>query len=147
MPKRTRTIIGKVDEKDISVMQSFTGSVKITITLDESFSDPVIGETNAQKVYFTSDISPEGLMAVYEALGVELTGKVAVKISTCESSESNYLRSELIRDLMQSVNGTIAECNTAYGGSRSETENHYQVAKDVGLPILRISNSLTMTAL
>ena len=69
-------------------------------------------DSTAPIVYFTSDISPEGLMAVYEALGVELTGKVAVKISTGEPPASNYLRPELIRDLVQSVNGTIVECNT-----------------------------------
>ena len=132
MPKRTRTIIGKVDEEDIPVMQSFTGSVKITVTLDESFSGPVTDEAGTPKVYFTSDISPEGLMAVYEALGVELNGKVAVKISTGEPPASNYLRPELIKELVQSVNGTIIECNTAYGGSRAETAMHYQVAKDHG---------------
>ena len=71
-------------------------------------------------------------MAVYEALGVELTGKVAVKISTGEPLASNYLRLELIRDLVQSANGTIVECNTAYGGSRAQTAMHYQVAKDHG---------------
>ena len=132
MPKRTRTIIGKIDEEDIPVMQSFTGSVEITVTLDESFSDPVAGEADTPDVYFTSDISPEGLMAVYEAVGVELTGKVAVKISTGEPPASNYLRPELIKDLVQSVNGTIVECNTAYGGSRAQTAMHYQVAEDHG---------------
>ena len=60
----------------------------------------------------TTDISPEGLMAVYEALGWEPTGKLAVKLSTGEPPASNYLRPELIRDLVQSVNGTIVECNT-----------------------------------
>ena len=83
-------------------------------------------------VYFSSDISPEGLVAVYEALGVELTGKVAVKISTGEPPASNYLRPELIAGLVQHVEGTIVECNTAYGGSRAQTAMHYQVAKDHG---------------
>ena len=83
-------------------------------------------------VYMTTDISPEGLMAVYEALGWTPTGKVAVKLSTGEPPASNYLRPELIKDLVQSVSGTIVECNTAYGGSRSETAMHYQVAKDHG---------------
>ena len=132
MPKRTRTIIGKVDDEDIPVMQSFTGRVEITVTLDESFSYPVTGEADTPIVYFTSDISPEGLMAVYEALDVELTGKVAVKISTGEPPASNYLRPELIADLVQHVEGTIVECNTAYGGSRAQTAMHYQVAEDHG---------------
>ena len=89
-------------------------------------------DSTAPAVYFTSDISPEGLMAVYEVLGVELTGKVAVKISTGEPPASNYLRPELIADLVQHVEGTIVECNTAYGGSRAQTALHYQVAEDHG---------------
>lgn len=83
-------------------------------------------------VYFTSNITPEGLMAVYEALGWEPTGKVAVKLSTGEPPASNYLDPQLIKDLVQSVDGTIVECNTAYGGSRSETAMHRQVAEDHG---------------
>lgn len=71
-------------------------------------------------------------MAVYEALGWEPEGKVAVKLSTGEPPASNYLRPELIQELVQSVNGTIVECNTAYGGSRAETAMHYQVAEDHG---------------
>ena len=87
----------------------------------------------ASMVYFTSDISPEGLMKVYEALGVELTGdNIAVKLSTGEPPASNYLDPDLIRDLVEHVDGTIVECNTAYGGSRSETNMHYQVAEDHG---------------
>ena len=71
-------------------------------------------------------------MAVYEALGWEPTGKVAVKLSTGEIPASNYLRPELIKDLVQFVDGAIVECNTAYRGGRSETAMHYQVAKDHG---------------
>lgn len=83
-------------------------------------------------VYMTEDISPEGLMNVYEALGVELTGtNTAVKLSTGEPG-SNYLDPDLIKDLVQRVKGTIVECNTAYEGSRTETEMHYQVAADHG---------------
>lgn len=83
-------------------------------------------------VYFTSDIIPEGLMVIYEKLGWNPTEKVAVKLSTGEPPASNYLRPELIKNLVQSVNGTIVECNTAYGGSRAQTAMHYQVAKDHG---------------
>lgn len=83
-------------------------------------------------VYMTTDISPEGLQAVYDALGWSPTGKVAVKLSTGEPPASNYLRPELIKDLVQSVGGMIVENNTAYGGSRAETAMHYQVAKDHG---------------
>ncbi|MBD5145270.1 MAG: DUF362 domain-containing protein [Ruminococcus sp.] len=87
---------------------------------------------DASTVYFTSDITPDGLVAVYEKLGWKPQGKVAVKLSTGEPPASNYLRPELIKDLVQSVSGTIVECNTAYGGSRAQTEMHYQVAKDHG---------------
>lgn len=83
-------------------------------------------------VYFTSDISSDGMLAVYKALGWEPTGKVAVKLSTGEPPASNYLRPELIQKTVEAVDGTIVECNTAYGGSRSETAMHYQVAEDHG---------------
>ena len=71
-------------------------------------------------------------MAVYEALDWTPTGKVAVKLSTGEPPASNYLRPELIKDVVQAVDGTIVECNTAYGGQRASTAMHYQVAKDHG---------------
>ena len=90
------------------------------------------GGQGSSIVYMTTDISPEGLMNVYEALNWETEGKVAVKLSTGEPPASNYLKPELIRDLVQTVNGTIVECNTAYGGSRAETAMHYQVAEDHG---------------
>lgn len=89
-------------------------------------------DSKAPIVYFTSDITPEALMEAYDALGWTPEGNVAVKLSTGEPPASNYLAPELIADLMQSVNGTIVECNTAYGGSRTETAMHYQVAEDHG---------------
>ncbi len=90
-------------------------------------------ETSAPVVYFISDISPESLIAAYEALGVEHPGRVGVKMSTGESENANYLRPALIGDLVHMVNGTIVECNTAYGGSRASTAMHRQQAKDNGL--------------
>jgi uncharacterized Fe-S center protein len=83
-------------------------------------------------VYFTEDISSAGLMQVYAALDAEPSGKVAVKLSTGEPPASNYLRPDLIKELVQSVDGTIVECNTAYGGRRGSTQFHLQVAKDHG---------------
>lgn len=83
-------------------------------------------------VYFTSDISPEGLMKVYQALEADPKGRIAVKLSTGEPPKSNYLKPELIKDFIQSLDGTIVECNTAYGGKRTSTEFHLQVAKDHG---------------
>lgn len=84
------------------------------------------------QVYFTADISAGGLIRIYEALGWEPSGKCAVKISTGEPPASNYLRPELIGDLVRRVDGTIVECNTAYGGSRAESAMHRQVAEDHG---------------
>ena len=89
-------------------------------------------EKAAPLVYFTSDISPEGLQAVYGALNWTPSGKLAVKVSTGEPPASNYLRADLIGPLVQSLNGTIVECNTAYGGSRSSSAMHLQVAADHG---------------
>ena len=83
-------------------------------------------------VYFTDDISPEGLVAIYQALDWKPVGPVAVKLSTGEPPNSNYLRPELIADLVHLVDGTIVECNTAYAGLRSATAEHYQVAEDHG---------------
>ena len=83
-------------------------------------------------VYMTRAVTPEGLMAVYQALQWEPQGRVAVKLSTGEPPASNYLRPELIAGLVQALDGTIVECNTAYGGSRAETAMHYQVAEDHG---------------
>ena len=89
-------------------------------------------ETGVPVVYMTADISSEGLMAVYQDLGREAAGgNVAIKISTGENG-SNYLRVELIGDFVQAINGTIVECNTAYGGNRANTARHYQLAEDHG---------------
>ena len=87
---------------------------------------------DAPVVYFTSDISAEGLVKIYEALEWTPSGKTAVKISTGEPPASNYLRPELIGDLVKKADGTIVECNTAYGGSRSSSAMHKQVAEEHG---------------
>jgi uncharacterized Fe-S center protein len=84
------------------------------------------------KVYFTGEISPAGLMAVYKALGQTPSGRVAVKISTGESPRSNHLRPDLIKDLVQSVNGALVESNTAYGGRRASTAAHKETARAHG---------------
>ncbi len=83
-------------------------------------------------VYMTTDISPKGLMAVYNALGREATGKVAVKLHSGEPGGHHYLTPDFIKGLVQSVSGTIVECNTAYGGSRASTAMHKQVMIDHG---------------
>ncbi len=82
-------------------------------------------------VYMTTDISSQGLVNIYQALSASPSGKIAIKLSTGEPG-SNYLRTDLIGELVQSLEGTIVECNTAYGGSRANTAMHYQVAEDHG---------------
>jgi len=84
-------------------------------------------------VFMTKDISPEGLGKVYEMLNAHPEGRVAIKLSTGEAGNPNHLDPNLIKDLVQSVNGTIIECNTAYSGSkRADTAMHRQVAKEHG---------------
>ena len=110
------------------------GDMALLTAMDGSFSAVLDAApvTDAPVVYMTSEITPEGLMAVYEALGREAQGEhVAVKISTGETG-SNYLRPELIGDFVQAIGGTIVECNTAYGGQRASTAMHYQLAVDHG---------------
>ena len=89
-------------------------------------------DNGASVVYFTKEITPEALVRIYEALGVEASGRVAVKISTGESEKSHHLRPELIKNLVQSVDGTIVECNTAYGGNRSTTADHRRAIEERG---------------
>ena len=89
-------------------------------------------DENASVVYFTKDISPEGLIKVYEALGVEAKGRVAVKISTGESMLSNHLRPELIGQLVKKVNANLVECNTAYAGNRQQTADHWKAIEEHG---------------
>lgn len=89
-------------------------------------------DSEAALIYFTSDISPEGLSAVYQALEWKPTGNLAVKVSTGEPPASNYLRQDLIGELVASLNGTYVECLTAYGGQRSSVAMAKQVAEDHG---------------
>ena len=97
-----------------------------------SAQEPSGEDGNLPVVYMTTEINAESLMAVYEALGASPSGRIAVKLSTGEPG-SNYLRTDLIGDLVKSFDDpAIVECNTAYGGSRSNTAMHYQVAEDHG---------------
>ena len=102
----------------------------IALLLVAFFAMDSFAETS--KVFFTKDISPAGLMAIYNKLGREATGRVGVKLSTGEAGNTHYLSPDLIKELVQKVNGTIIECNTAYGGSRASTAMHKQVAEDHG---------------
>ena len=84
------------------------------------------------KVYFTKEITPEKLIEMYETLGVELKGKVGVKVSTGERGSKGYLKASLIEPLVKKLNGTIIECNTAYPGSRNDKEEHLKTAEEHG---------------
>lgn len=84
------------------------------------------------KVYFTKDISANGLIKIYEALGQKLNGKVAVKISTGEPGGHNFLNPQLIAPLTNKLGGTIVECCTAYRGKRFDVKSHWQAIKDHG---------------
>lgn len=86
----------------------------------------------ASTVWMTKEISPSSLVKIYEALGRPATGRVAVKVSTGEPGGHNFLQPALIKDLVHQVKGTIVECNTAYNGKRSSTEDHLKAARDHG---------------
>lgn len=83
-------------------------------------------------VYFTKEITPDSLVKMYNALGVKLTDKVGIKISTGEMGGNNYLHPELIGKLVDQLNGTIIECCTAYGGSREAISDHWNTIKAHG---------------
>lgn len=83
-------------------------------------------------VFMTKEISPEAILKLYKALGREAKGKVAVKISTGEPGGHNFLNPDLIKDFVKETNGTIVECNTAYGGGRYSTEDHLRAAEEHG---------------
>ena len=84
------------------------------------------------KVYFTKEVSKEALIKVYEALNKELKGKVAVKLHSGEDGNQNYVRPEFVKPLIDKVNGTVVECNTAYNGARNTTEKHKKLMEKHG---------------
>jgi uncharacterized Fe-S center protein len=119
----------------LGIIISSCSSKKAQIAENQSVTKVSVAETapaDVAEVYFTKDISPEGLMKVYKALGRDLQGKVAVKISTGEAGNHHYLSPDLIKDLVKAEEGTIVECNTAYGGKRADTESHRKVAEEHG---------------
>ena len=84
------------------------------------------------KVYFIKEISPASLVRIFKALNVEAKGRVAVKISTGEGGNTHYLKPDLIRQLVDGVNGTIVECCTAYGGTRQDPKKHWETIHEHG---------------
>ena len=83
-----------------------------------------------EKVYFTKEVTQENLIKVYETLNVELKGKVAVKIHSGEQGNQNYIKPEFIKPIIDKVNGTVVECNTAYKGARNTTEKHKKLISE-----------------
>lgn len=123
-------------------------SSQTTVTAGQSDEDASLSieDSSAPVVFFTSDISAEGLARLYEKLIWEPTGNLAVKVSTGEPPASNYLRQELIGELVQSLNGTYVECMTAYGGQRSSAAMAKQVADDHGFsPFVLLDENGSMT--
>ena len=84
------------------------------------------------KVYFTKKITPEAVVKIYETLGANLGGKVAVKLHSGEQGNQNYIRPEFVKAIIEKVNGTVVECNTAYGGARNTTEKHEKLMEEHG---------------
>ena len=82
------------------------------------------------KVYFTKEITPESMIKLYETLGVKLPGKVAVKLHSGEEGNQNYLRPEFVKQMVEYVNGTVVECNTAYEGARNSSEKHKKLLEE-----------------
>lgn len=104
-------------------------------------------DAGAPAVYFTREISAAALVRAYEALGWTPSGRVAVKLSTGEPPASNYLRPELVGDLVRQLDGTIVECNTAYGGARSSPpRSTTRWRRSTALPTSPPSRSRTRTA-
>ena len=86
------------------------------------------------EVYFTRNITPEAIVEAYSKLGIELPGKVAVKVHSGEKGNQNYLHPDFFKPMVDKVHGTIVECNTAYGdaagGVRDNTESHWKLIED-----------------
>ncbi len=86
------------------------------------------------KVYFTRDIIPENVLKLYEALGIKLPGKIAMKVHSGEKGNQNFLHPEFWRPIVDHLHGTIVECNTAYGdaaaGVRDNTDSHLKLLEE-----------------
>ena len=84
------------------------------------------------KVYYCKEVTPEKVVDMYKKLGKELTGKVAVKVHSGEEGNQNYLKPEFMKPMIDYVNGTVVECNTAYAGERNTTEKHFKTIEKHG---------------
>ncbi len=86
----------------------------------------------AAKVWFTKEITPESVVKLYEAMGITLPGKVAVKVHSGEDGNQNFLKPDFWKPMVETVGGTVVECNTAYPGARNETKKHKQLLRKHG---------------
>ena len=84
------------------------------------------------KVYFTREITPDSVLRLYRMLDAELGGKIAVKVHSGEVGNQNFLRPEFWQPTIETISGTVVECNTAYGGSRGTTKKHIKTMKQHG---------------
>lgn len=84
------------------------------------------------KVYYSSVISPENVLKMYQMVGKSLTGNVAVKLHSGEKGNQNFLKPEFWKPVIDHVDGTVVECNTAYEGQRNVTQRHVQLLADHG---------------
>ena len=116
----------------VGTLLGAAGAVKITHNDAPEMGLANTEQAGGSKVYFTTNISGKGVLDVYRALGVPVSGKVVIKLHMGEPGNENYLRPELLKGLADTVKGTLADSNTAYGGSRGNTAGHLQAAKDHG---------------
>lgn len=105
---------------------------KLVITKGIAFLLERRKDMEKSKVYFTKVITGESLVTLYQKLGISLPGKVAVKLHSGEAGNQNYMKPEFVKPIVESVNGTIVECNTAYEGARNTTEKHKKLMEEHG---------------
>ena len=84
------------------------------------------------KVYFCREITPDNIVKMYDILGQKLDGKVAVKLHSGERGNQNYIRPEMVKNIVEHLDGTVVECNTAYDGARDTTKKHLELMKEHG---------------
>ncbi len=113
-------------------MKKFLFSIALAALGTVVMAQPRMMQRQKPNVYYTKEITPEALVRMFNVLDVNPEGHVAVKISTGERGNNHYLKPELIRDLVNKVNGVIVECNTAYGGSRQDVKEHWKTIEEHG---------------
>ena len=107
------------------------GALGVLGPISKSFGNALVSG-GRPKVFFTKAITPEKLVALYGALGKELKGRVAVKVHSGEPGGHNFIKPEFMKPLVDSLKGTIVECNTAYPGRRNTTEKHLEAIREHG---------------